>query len=847
MDILGPLSVKGLPHSHVDPGYAVGHRIAEEAVRESERQLRAIIENLPGVAYRCTLQAPWRMSFISDAVEQLTGHPSTAFLSGKVDWVDLVASEDRDHVEATIAEAIARRAHFELRYRVCTPTGLRWVHERGKAAYSQEGLPLFLEGFVGDIHEQALADKNLRAAEERYRLVMRATGDAVWDWDLVSDQLTWNEAITSSYGYAPGDIGPTCAWWGDHVHPDDRDCVLRHIREAIATEGSYFSYQYRFMRADGTYADVFDRGYVIRDETHKAVRMVGAMQDLTRSRSAQAEAARAHNLVQTVIDSVPDHIYVKDASGVFILTNQASKEHWDLVGRRTSDVFPREVASEVEASDLQVLTTGEPQMTELPTMLGAQQRIFQSVKVPWREDGEIKGIIGISRDVTDQISVAEQVQWAANHDLLTGLPNRTFFQSSLSGMMANAGPQRSELSLLVVDLDHFKQVNDTLGHDAGDVLLSEIAAKLKGCIRPGDIVARLGGDEFAIILPNCGAEQANAVGEKIIGCLRTPFTYDGRVLDCRASIGSAVFPTHGGDTQELLKNADMALYAAKGAGRGVARMFDPSIRDHMQKRVSMLALGRKALHEGQMFPYYQPKVNLQTGNVSGFEALLRWRHPRRGICLPGTIAECFEDYDLANEISDRIIDCAIADMRAWLDQGLEFGSIAVNAGASEFRNGKFATSILRRLEHAGVPTSCFQLEVTETVFLGRGAECVENDLKLLSSQGVKIALDDFGTGFASLRHLKQFPVHIIKIDKSFVSDMNKLQDDAAIVRAVINLGQSLGMDVVAEGIETVSQAAELRQMGCGYGQGFLFSKAVPASGLAACLKGEGMFAERFTA
>jgi diguanylate cyclase (GGDEF)-like protein/PAS domain S-box-containing protein len=787
------------------------------------------------------------MSFISDAVEQLTGYPSTAFLSGKVDWVDLIASEDRDYVEATVAEAVAHRTHFELRYRACTPTGLRWVHERGKAAYSQEGSPLFLEGFVGDIHEQALADKNLRAAEERYRLVMRATGDAVWDWDLVSDQLTWNEAITSSYGYATDEIGPTCAWWGDHVHPDDRDCVLRHIRDVIATEGAYFSCQYRFMRADGTYADVFDRGYVIRDESRKAVRMVGAIQDLSRSRAAQAEAVRAHNLVQTVIDSVPDHIYVKDASGVFILTNQASKEHWNLVGRRTSDVFPPEVASKVEASDLEVLTTGEPQMTELPTILGGQQKFFQSVKVPWREEGEIKGIIGISRDVTDQKSVAEQVEWAANHDPLTGIPNRSFFQSALSGMMANAASARGELSLLVVDLDHFKQVNDTLGHDAGDVLLSQIAAELTGSVRSCDIVARLGGDEFAIILPDCGAEQADAAAEKIMGCLRTPFTFRGRVLDCRASIGGAVFPAHGGDTQELLKSADMALYAAKGAGRGIARMFDPSIRDHMQKRVSMLALGRKALQDGQIFPYYQPKVDLQTGEVSGFEALLRWRHPRRGICLPGTIAACFEDYDLANEISDRIIDCAIADMRAWLDQGLAFGSIAINAGASEFRSGKFAASILRRLEQAKVPTSCFQLEVTETVFLGRGAECVENDLKLLSSQGVKIALDDFGTGFASLRHLKQFPVHIIKIDKSFVSDMNRLQDDAAIVRAVINLGQSLGMDVVAEGIETVNQAAELRQMGCGYGQGFLFSKAIPASGLAASLKGEAQFVERFSA
>jgi diguanylate cyclase (GGDEF)-like protein/PAS domain S-box-containing protein len=688
-----------------------------------------------------------------------------------------------------------------------------------------------------NINKRKEAEQRLRQTEERYRLAALATNDLIYDVELKAFSVQWSTALTERFGYVTQTLGSKSWWWEERIHPEDRGRILEKIADLRQGRCELFDCHYRWRRADGTYAEVHDRGYLMRDSAHEPIRLVGAMQDLTKTLSAQAEAARAHNLVQTVIDSVPDHIYVKDAAGFFILTNQASKAHWDLVGRRTSDVFPRETANAVEASDQEVLTTGEPQMTELPTQLSGEERIFQSIKVPWREDGEIKGVIGISRDVTDQRSIEEQVRWTANHDALTTLPNRGSFQASLFSSMMKAGSARQELAILLVDVDHFKQVNDTAGHDAGDALLVDLARKLQGCVRSSDIVARLGGDEFAIILPACGADQACVAAEKIIDALRRPFVYDGRVLDCRASIGAAVYPVHGASTEELLKSADMALYEAKAGGRGAAKLFEPSIRDEVQKRVSMLALGHTALRNQQIFPYYQPKVDLLTGTVRGFEALLRWHHPRLGVRLPGTIAACFEDYDLANEISDRIIDCAIADMRMWLDQGLEFGSIAINAAAAEFRTGTFATSILRRLEQSGVPTSCFQLEVTETVFLGRGAECVERDLKLLSAHGVKIALDDFGTGYASLRHLKQFPVHIIKIDKSFVADMHSRRDDAAIVRAVINLGQSLGMEVVAEGVETAEQEAVLRQLGCGYGQGFLYSKAIPAARMRAYLSG----------
>jgi diguanylate cyclase (GGDEF)-like protein len=382
---------------------------------------------------------------------------------------------------------------------------------------------------------------------------------------------------------------------------------------------------------------------------------------------------------------------------------------------------------------------------------------------------------------------------------------------------------------MMLDVDHLKRVNDGLGHDAGDGLLLEFANRLKAAVREGDTVARLGGDEFAIIL--CGVDspaQVEAAARAITSRLAEPFSYGGRMLDCHASIGVSLYPSDGFDRPELMKNADVALYAAKSSARGSLKIFEPAMREEMQMRTSMLALAKDALGSDLVVPFYQPKIDLRTGALAGYEALLRWKHPRKGIQPPSTIAAAFEDLVLAADISDRMIAKVVEDVKRWQDQGIFFNHVAINAAAAEFRRGGFAESLLERLAAASIPTSAIQLEVTEAVFLGRGAECVERALQTLSHEGVKIALDDFGTGYASLSHLKQFPVDIIKIDRSFVADLGQDQGAEAIIDAVINLGRSLGIEVVAEGIETGKQHEFLVKGGCRYGQGYLYGKAAPA-------------------
>ena len=439
-------------------------------------------------------------------------------------------------------------------------------------------------------------------------------------------------------------------------------------------------------------------------------------------------------------------------------------------------------------------------------------------------------IILTTRDVTDAKTADMKTLWSATHDALTQLANRVKFQEQLDEALQSAKKADGRVGLLMIDLDHFKQVNDSLGHAAGDRLLQAFAERLKTAVRTGDRIARLGGDEFAILVPDLPSEQHLAeLCSSFHERLREPFIEKGRVLDCRISIGAAIYPQHGGSSKDILVCADMALFAAKRAGRATTVTYNPLLRAETQRDTSMVNIARAAIQEDRIVPYYQPKLDLANVSVVGFEALLRWRDKRNRIHLPVTIEAAFEDHEVAAAISDRMIELAIADMRVWLDKGVCFGHVAVNASAAEFRRDDLAERILKSLHEAEIPPEYFQLEVTEMVFLGRGAEYVQRALALLSSKGIKIALDDFGTGYASLRHLKQFPIDILKIDKSFVRDMESDPDDDAIIRAVVNLGKNLGIKVVAEGIENMNQAERLIGLGCDNGQGFLFSKAVPAS------------------
>jgi diguanylate cyclase (GGDEF)-like protein len=473
----------------------------------------------------------------------------------------------------------------------------------------------------------------------------------------------------------------------------------------------------------------------------------------------------------------------------------------------------------------EALRTGRPFDRELPlTLPNGKRKWLHAMGQVQLAGGEPVRVFGILKDVTEDKEARSRMWHLANHDALTGLPNRRCFQEKLDA----AAREASAWALILLDLDHFKDVNDTLGHDVGDALLRAVAGRLRDAAGAAATVARLGGDEFAVLAPVADRNEAKRLGERLMTAIGRPLTIGTRSNAVRFSAGLAVSPADGRSATELLKNADIALYCGKTRGRSAFVPFEPQMRSAMEQRIAVCAEVRDALDGDAFVPFYQPKISLKTGEVAGFEALLRWKHSD-GLRGPAAVMPAFEDHALGLAICQRMLDRIMADMAEWRERNLLFGHVAFNASAADFSGIDLADHLLCRLSDAGIPPTSLGVEVTETVLLGAESESVGPALRRLHAAGVRIALDDFGTGYASLTHLQQYPVDIIKIDQSFIRGIGTDSGSRAITSAILGLGGALGMTVIAEGVETAEQSELLRLAGCDQAQGFHFARPMPAS------------------
>ncbi|MDB5683295.1 MAG: gmr 4 [Sphingomonas bacterium] len=783
---------------------------------------------------------------LSPEAARIYGLPTTheGFIT-RTDWLDLIHPDDAmlPPPSSRGPETKPRAFEFRLRER---DGHVRWLRTLSHPIPIHKGERTSIIGLIFDDTERKEAEQRLQASEEHLRLVQEAAHIGSYHGDA-SMRSTCSKQFYRNLGLDEDTPYLTEQAYCALVHPEDLTRLIADRDAAIATRADAMEGEFRIIRADdGEVRWMFNRTRYLRDAGGSLIGAVGAHMDITDRRRAE-EAARAGDALNlSITQASADCITLLDLDGraTFMNDHALAALNADcfapLAGADWANCWPAEMRPSLKAAIDEARNGRVGRFNGCNTFAADVQTWWDVAITPVQGDsGSPTALLAISRDVSEQRQNAERVRWSATHDGLTGLLNRSAFLQQLQDALIEAQATGSRVGLLILDIDHFKEVNDERGHDAGDALLQVFAERLRRAVRASDTVARLGGDEFAVILRHLGLDGVSGIAPSLVASLTAPFNHQGSALDCRASVGAALCPDQGSTPDELMKNADLALYASKSANRGKMTLFAPTMRSEMQGRIAMLNLARDAIRENLIVPFYQPKVALQTGALVGFEALLRWRRADGEYQTPITIAEAFSDVELAPQIGEQMHDRVIEDMRRWIRSGVAFHRIAVNASAAEFRNDRFAERLLAKLNKAGVPPSMIEVEVTEeTAFLGKNSDHVARALKILRAHGIRVGLDDFGTGFSSLSHLKMFAVDTLKIDRTFIRGVGQGSDtdDAAIVAAVLNLGKSLKIEVVAEGIEQESQAQFLRAHGCETAQGYLFGRPMPAAHVAALVE-----------
>jgi diguanylate cyclase (GGDEF)-like protein/PAS domain S-box-containing protein len=683
-------------------------RKAQQQAASMAERLTATLESITDAFY--TLDREWRFTYLNPEAERLFKRPRAQLL-GKVLWEEFGALKGKiGYLEFHRAMREHRTVVFEEYY-----APYQTLSEV-RAYPSEEGLTVYFR----DITEARKTEASLRLSEERFRTIARATTDVVWDWNLEDGSLWASDSVEALFGYTVADFSGPIESWSDHIHPDDRERVVSHIRAAIEDGADEWSDEYRFLRKDGSVAIVLDRGYLIRGADARATRMIGAMVDLTERRRA---------------------------------------EH--------------------------------------------------------------------------------RIEYLAYYDVLTELPNRHLLTERLERALNDCVHDRAASALFFIDLDNFKSLNDTRGHAVGDQLLKQAARRLAACVTHQDTVARFGGDEFVVLLEGLDTDvgqacaEARRVGERMLMALRQPYDLGQYTHYSTASIGIVLCHDARGDIGELLKRADMAMYEAKNSGRGTLCFFNPRMQAALAARMALENDLRQALrrcdHEFDL--HYQPQVD-RNGLVTGVEALVRWRHPVRGMISPVEFIPLAEETGLVVALGQWVLKTACDQLLAWsADPTTAQIEVAVNVSARQFHHPHFVAQVLDLVAAAGIDARRLKLELTETSLLENVDETIAK-MHALKAHGVSFALDDFGTGYSSLAYLRQLPLDMLKIDRSFVLDLLTNQNDAVIACTIIALGRSLGLRVLAEGVETVAQRDFLFEHGCDAYQGFLCAQALPAKAAA---------------
>jgi diguanylate cyclase (GGDEF)-like protein/PAS domain S-box-containing protein len=692
-----------------------------------------------------------------------------------------------------------------------------------------------------NVTEHIQAVEALTTAKDHFRHLVESAKAIPWELDPVTWRFSYiGPQAVAMLGY------PLSEWyeaefWEHHIYPDDRDWAVKFCEESSA-RGQDYDFDYRMVAVDGRTVWIHDTVRVERDEAGRP-RLRGFMFDITARRETETRMRQ----LSRAMEQTADIVTITDRDGVIEYVNPAFESctgyaSAEALGRRMSLIGSGRHDRSYYERLWSTILSGQA-FADVIINRRKDGRLFYEEKTitPLKnEEGDISHFVATGKDISERMQTQERLQYLAHHDIVTGLPNRALFADRLGHALARTRGDGRLVALLFLDVDRFKLVNDTLGHAAGDRALQHVAEQLRARTRTGDTVARFGGDEFAVLIEDIpSADHIAAVVRALLDALSRPLELDGHEFLLTASIGISLYPHDGADAETLLKNADIAMYRAKDQGRNTYQFYSADMGVKAFERLSIETSLRHALEREEFVLHYQPQVDVATGRIIGLEALLRWRHADLGLVAPAEFIPILEEAGLILPVGDWVLRTACTQARAWQLAGHAPVRVAVNLTGRQFGRAGASERVAAILAETGLAPEWLELEMTESVLIEHTATTMST-LKSLEALGLRLAVDDFGTGYSSLSYLKRFPVDSLKIDRAFIRDLSTDPDDAAIVEAIIAMAMSLGIDVVAEGVETAEQLAFLRARRCQLMQGFLFSPPRPAAEIPALLARSGI-------